>query len=87
MASCRHASHTHPLRPARDVTVTAEHRDSTERERRPADVIVVSVDDTVQLVVDGAPTPESEHLVQEMRKSFVETGWAAEDVAVVWRTR
>lgn len=79
--------HPRQLRSGRRVTVTAEHGATVDRSRRRADIIVISVDDTVQLVVDGTPTPENERLVEEVRTSFVETGWDAADVAVVWRAR
>lgn len=53
--------------------------------QRPADVVVVSIDDGVLLLVDGTPTPESERLVEEVRMSFVEIGRAVEDVTVIWQ--
>lgn len=53
--------------------------------QRPADVVVVSIDDGVLLLVDGTRTPENERLVEEVRTSFVEIGRAVEDVTVIWQ--
>ena len=64
---------------------------SNEREisvtGRPADVCVVSMDDSVLLLVDGPPTDENTALVEEMRASFVATGTPASDVEVIWQRR
>ena len=57
----------------------------TNHDAHRADQIRISVAETVQLVVDGTPTPENERLVEEVRSSFLETGWGADDVAIVWR--
>lgn len=64
--------------------MTGSGQANTARQR-PADVVVVSIDDGVLLLVDGTPTPESEQLVEEVRRSFVETGRALEDVTVIWQ--
>lgn len=55
--------------------------------KRPAEVFVVSMSDSVLLLVDGPPTDENTRLVEEMRASFVATGTPAADVDVVWRGR
>ena len=61
----------------REITVTS----------RPADVCVVSMDDSVLLLVDGPPTDENTALVEEMRASFVSTGTPASEVEVIWQGR
>jgi hypothetical protein len=49
-----------------------------------ADVFVAWDCGKVLLVVDGAPCPETDQLLEEMRDSFVTTGIPREDVQVVW---
>lgn len=61
----------------REITVTS----------RPAEVYVVSMHDSVLLLVDGPPTDENTALVDEMRASFVATGTPAADVEVIWQGR
>lgn len=52
---------------------------------RPAEVFVVSMGDTVLLMVDGEPTPENEGLIEEMRTSFVTTGTPQDEIEVIWQ--
>lgn len=63
------------------------HERETSVTSRPADVCVVSMDDSVLLMVDGPPTEENAALVEEMRASLVATGTPATDVEVIWQGR
>ena len=66
---------------------TMPNEDEISVTRRPADVCVVSMDQSVLLLVDGPPTSENTELVEEMRASFVATGTPAADVEIIWHGR
>lgn len=49
-----------------------------------ADVVVVSIDDAVLLMVSGQRTPENVALVDEVRSTLVGTGTAPDAIDVLW---
>ncbi|HVM55796.1 MAG TPA: hypothetical protein VM262_21605 [Acidimicrobiales bacterium] len=62
-----------------------DHQDAPLVTSKPAEVFVISMSDTVLLLVDGEPTERNESLVEEMRSSFVSTGTPADTIEVIWQ--
>lgn len=49
-----------------------------------ADVVVVSMADTILLMVTGRRTPENVALIDEVRTTLVATGTPTDAIAVIW---